>query len=694
MCDGRERSVVVNLKTAQYRQLRPAEGTTGMRVRLLGPVSIENDGRPVVIASKKARALLGYLMLRQGTKVSRSVLTGLLWGERGESQARASLRQTLSELRHALPGSARHSIVANKETIGWVPGSVWLDADVLAAAASSKDDHALQDAAELIAGDLMEGLSVNEAGFEQWLMTERERFRIIACGIYTRSMELAEQREQLEEALAYGLKLLSLDPLQERIHRTLMRLYSAQGRHDVALLQYEQCRRELSSQLGVQPESETDDLARSIRASRRKGGAKLQARPSSGPEPAHESGSALSDRPSVAVLPFTNLSGNPEQEYFADGIVEDIISGLTRLHWLFVIARDSSFIFKNRAIDVKQAGCELGVRYLLEGSVRKAGDHVRIASQLIDVATGTNIWADRFDGALSDIFDLQDQITASVVGAIEPKLRHAEIERARRKPTESVDAYDLFLRAVALNNTRRREDNKEALRLLSRAVEIDQRYAAAYALAGYCYLRQQSQGFASPADPALMEGMRMARLAAEHGQDDPEALWMAGVTLSLLAGETEDGLALIDRSLALNPNSANALMASGLVRACLGETDTAISPLQRSRQLSPLDPIAYGTSLGFAWVHFLAGRYGEASASCDRTLHEAPTYFPPALQIKIACCGLLGQLEDGRKWVDRLLAVNPEASISRSRRWHRLFVKKPGDLEALVDGMRRAGMPE
>ncbi len=341
---------------------------------------------------------------------------------------------------------------------------------------------------------------------------------------------------------------------------------------------------------------------------------------------------SLPDKPSIAVLPFTNLSGDPQQEYFADGIVEDIISGLTRLHWLFVIARDSSFTFKNRAIDVKQVGRELGVRYLLEGSVRKAGDHIRITSQLIDAATGTHIWADHFDGALSDIFDLQDQITASVVGAIEPKLRHAEIERARRKPTESVDAYDLFLRAVALNNTRKKEDNKEALQLLYRAVEIDHQYAAAYALAAYCHFAKRSKVSASPADHVLQEGMRLARLAAEYGQDDPEALWMAGVTMSILAGEAEDGLALIDRSLALNPNSANALMASGLVRACLGETDTAISPLQRSRQLSPLDPIAYGTSLGFAWVHFMAGRYEEASASCDRTLHEAPTYFPPALK--------------------------------------------------------------
>jgi TolB-like protein len=260
-----------------------------------------------------------------------------------------------------------------------------------------------------------------------------------------------------------------------------MRIYVEQGQTALALKQYQLCCDALQSELGVRPEAETERLYQSIQEnrgiSRRTAGQPpaLQAAaetrlPLDAIAPAHdlEAGPSTA-KPSIAVLPFTNLSADPEQDYFADGIVEDIISGLTRLRWLFVIARDSSFIFKGKAIDVRQVGRELGVRYLLEGSVRRAGDRIRIASELLDSATGAHIWADHFDGALSDIFDLQDQITASVVGAIEPKLRHAEIERARRKPTESVDAYDLFLRAVALNATRRKEDNKEALRLLYRS---------------------------------------------------------------------------------------------------------------------------------------------------------------------------------------------------------------------------------
>ncbi len=401
----------------------------------------------------------------------------------------------------------------------------------------------------------------------------------------------------------------------------------------------------------------------------------------------------LPAKPSIAVLPFTNMSGDPEQQYFSDGITEDVISGLARLHWLFVIARDSSFTYKGKTVDVKQVGRELGVRYLLEGSVRKSDERIRITSQLVDATSGAHIWTDRFDGTLKDIFDLQDRVTASVVGAIEPKLRHAEIERARRKPTESVDAYDLFLRAVALNNTKRLEDNKEALSLLKRAIEIDQRYAAAHGLAAFCYVRQRAQGWISPSDPMIAGGIRMARLAAETGQDNPEALWMAGLAISLLAGDFEDGLALIQRSLALNPNSANAWMGSGFVHAYLGDTEAAIAHLERSARLSPLDPLAYATWQAFAVAHFMAGRYEEASAWCDRALHDAPNY-PPALRMKVATCGLLGRLDDGRKWVERLLAVNPDTSVSGLRTYNEVLIKKPGCLEAFLDGLRKAGLPE
>ena len=401
----------------------------------------------------------------------------------------------------------------------------------------------------------------------------------------------------------------------------------------------------------------------------------------------------VSDKPSIAVLPFTNLSGDPEQEYFSDGITEDIISGLARLHWLFVIARNSSFTFKGKAVDAKQVGRQLGVRYLLDGSVRKAGDRVRITSQLIDTATNTHIWTDRFEGALSDIFDLQDKVTASVIGAIEPRLRFAEIERARAKPTESIGAYDLFLRALALHNSLTAEGNTEALRLLARAIVIDPDYATAYGLAAYCYLRRRQRGWLSSEEPITEEGVRLARLAAVKGQDDAEALWMAGLSLAMLAGESEDGVALIERSLLLNPNSASAWMASGMTRAYRGDSTVAIAHLERSLQLNPLNPLQYLTWYGFSVAHFSAGRHTEALPWVDRALLAAPSYLP-AMRLKAALCGLLGQAGEGRRCIERLREVSPQATLGMLRSYYRSSFPRTDCFDAMIDGLRKAGLPE
>jgi adenylate cyclase len=401
----------------------------------------------------------------------------------------------------------------------------------------------------------------------------------------------------------------------------------------------------------------------------------------------------ISDKPSIAVLPFTNMSGDPEQEYFSDGVSEEIISGLARIHWLFVIARNSSFTFKGKAVDVKQIGGQLGVRYVLEGSVRKSGDRVRITSQLIDAGAGTHIWTDRFDGLLSDIFDLQDKVTARVVGAIGPKLRHAEIARARAKPTENVGAYDLFLRALALHNSLTAEGNDEAIRLLTRAVEIDPDYASAYGLAAFCYLRKLQRGWVAPTPELTDQVVRAAQMAAEKGQDDAEALWMAGLVLSMLTRDSDDGPALIEQSLLLNPNSASAWRARGIVRAYRGHRDLAIADLERSMQLSPLDSQAYQTWYGIAVAHFSEERYDLATEWVDRTLRAAPNYVI-AVRLKAAMCGLLGHLEEGGRWVAHLRALSRSATLSDT------ITNLPSGIRAnkyfapLIDGLRKAGLPE
>src|SRR5262249_9790451 len=321
---------------------------------------------------------------------------------------------------------------------------------------------------------------------------------------------------------------------------------------------------------------------------------------------------ALPDKPSIAVLPFQNMSGDPEQEYFADGTVEDIVTALSRFRNLFVISRNSSFTYKGHAVDVKQVGRELGVRYVLEGSVRKAANRVRIAAQLIDAATGGHIWADRFDGALENIFELQDQVTERVVGAIAPKLERAEIERVSRKPTESLDAYDCYLRAHATIHPWTRAGNEEALKLFYRAIELDPGFAAAYGMAAWCRVQRKAGGWMQERE--IGETERLARRAAQLGEDDGIALRVAGFALTYVVRGLGAGVPLIDRAVALNPNLAWAWLYSGLARVWQGQPDLAIEHLAHAMRLSPLDPLIADVQGAIAHAHFFAGRYDEAAS--------------------------------------------------------------------------------
>ncbi len=399
----------------------------------------------------------------------------------------------------------------------------------------------------------------------------------------------------------------------------------------------------------------------------------------------------LPDKPSIAVLPFQNLSGDPEQEYFADGVVEDIISALSCKRWLFVIARNSSFTYKGRSVDVKQIGRELGVRYILEGSVRKAANRVRITGQLIDAATGAHLSADRFDGDLEDIFDLQDRITASVVEAIAPKLEQAEIERAKHKPTESLDAYDYFLRAMASFYQRNREANDEALRLFYKAIEFDPDFATAYGMAAWCHAWRNLSGWMTDRVQEVSEGARLAWRAAELGKDDAVALARTGHALALLVGDLDSGVAFIDRALALDPNLARGWYASGWVRAYRGEPELAIEHQARAMRLSPLDPTLYHMRVGTAFAHMLAGRFEEASSWAERAFREEPNYHPAAI-VMAASNALAGRMEDAGYVMDRLRQIDPGLRISNLKERHP--IRRPADLARFVEGLRKAGLPE
>ncbi len=402
----------------------------------------------------------------------------------------------------------------------------------------------------------------------------------------------------------------------------------------------------------------------------------------------------LPDKPSIAVLPFANMSGDPEQEYFVDGMVEDITTAIARLPWLFVIARNSSFAYKGKSPDVRQVGRELGVRYVLEGSVRKAGNRVRITGQLIDTTTGVHIWADRIDGALDDIFELQDQVASKVVGAIEPRLRLSEIERATRKPTENLDAYDLYLRAVAQTHKFTEESLREAVALAKNALAVDPSYVPVAALIGWCRTLQRAQGWGAVSGAEIVEAVLMARQAIEAGRDDPDVLSLAGTTILFLAGEPAAALAAIDRALALNPNSALSWAARGWVLAMQNQLVPAIEAEQQAIRLSPLDPLAWLFAAGLAFAHVAAGRYEEAIEWADRTLHAQPRHLV-AMRFKLVCLAHLGRTDDAREWLKHVLALQPRLTIAA---WKASYaatsVFSPELLALYTDGLRKAGVPE
>jgi len=400
----------------------------------------------------------------------------------------------------------------------------------------------------------------------------------------------------------------------------------------------------------------------------------------------------FANRPSIAVLPFDNLSGDPEQAYFADGMVEEIITGLAKTSWLFVVARNSSFFYKGKAVDVKQVGRDLGVRYVLEGSVRKSGGRLRITGQLVDATTGAHLWADRFDGSEEDVFDLQDKVTATVVGAIEPAMRSAEIQQARRKPTSSLDAYDWFLRALSRFNLPYASRYREALELCRKAMASDPDYAAACALAGWACAGIYFTAPLSEEQTLREEGIALARKALDFAGDEPIAIAMGAQALSFLSARDRDrALQAAERALSLAPNSAQTWLACGHVHQTRSEGDAAIKHFEQALRLSPRDPFAWSIKTGMAIGYFVDGRWVEALDWAEKALHDNPNFYLP-LRIKIAACGHLGRIAEAQEALRAGMELDPDTSISK---WERLLrAVQASGTESYLAGFRKAGMRE
>jgi adenylate cyclase len=400
---------------------------------------------------------------------------------------------------------------------------------------------------------------------------------------------------------------------------------------------------------------------------------------------------ALPEKPSIAVLPFQNMSGDPEQEHFADGMVEDIITGLSRSKALLVIARNSTFTYKGKAVDIKQVGRELGVRYVLEGSVRKSGNRVRITGQLIDAATGTHLWADRFDSLLDDIFDLQDRVTSSVVGAISPQLERAEIERAQRKPTGSLQAYDYYLRALASSYRFTREANLETLELARAASAIDPHFALSHALAAFSFTQRKAFGWSVNIADEISETRRLAAQAIELDRDDARVLGMAGFALGYVVGEVELAAEFLARAIQLDPNLVLARTWMGWTRVYLGDMDGAIEQLEVAQRVNPLDPRRYVTLTAMAYAHFFAGRNDEASVWAANVGRQQPNYLA-GQRIMMACHAMAGRIDEARQACAVAMQTDPNQRISVSNA--RAPFRRQQDIDKLAQAFRIAGMPE
>ena len=398
---------------------------------------------------------------------------------------------------------------------------------------------------------------------------------------------------------------------------------------------------------------------------------------------------AAVDRPSIAVLPFDNLSGDPEQDYFTDGIVEDITSALSRNRAFFVIARNSSFIYKGAPHDSKQVARDLGVRYLLEGSVRKSGDRVRVTGQLIEAESGRHLWADRFDGQLADVFDLQDQIVVRVVGAIAPRLEKAEMDRARRDTTGDVAAYDLYLRGLACWNRWTKEENGRALQLFHAALAKDPDFSTPYGLAASCHHFARANGWASRFDEAEIRAL--VERAADIGVDDAVALCWAGHVHAYFFKDLDRALLLIDRALELDVNLAVAWQRSGWVRGYAGDSDEAISSLNKAIRLNPLDPRVFLTQSAMAFAHFIAGRDDEAASWAAMALRVKPNWLP-ALRMTIASNAMRGQAERAKRALTAYLRIDPQVTIAKLCEYYPF--RREADRERLIAAARKAGVPE
>jgi TolB-like protein/Tfp pilus assembly protein PilF len=660
-----------------------------LRLELFGGFhACDADGRVIQIAGTKAALLLTYLAIKPERVHTREELIGLLWSDRGDSQARGSLRQALWALGRALKNCRPNPLIVRREKISLDTVAFETDVSTFEALLEKGTPDALASAVKLYGGELLHGMRVRDPIFEDFVQGERTRLNEAVISACNRLLDHQLTAGLDKQAEATARRLLEIDPLQEVAHRTLMQQYASKEQLGLAIKQYERCREIFQRELNVKPGVETERLFDRIRyANSVEGGSK------DSPDPAirehHQDKTAhplLQAKPSIAVLPFVNLSGDDEQGYFSDGITQDIITALSRLRWFLVIAWNSTFVYKGKAIDTRQIGRELDVQYVLEGSVRKSGKRVRVTVELVDARTGTQQWAEKYDRELKDVFKVQDEIAQSVTAAIEPQLVAAEYVRSQNRSSADLSAWEITTRALSHFGRMTKTESDKAIRLLRKAVQDYPDYGPIHSLLAFALLVSGHVGWI-PESEDYQYAAELADRALELDGDDPWAHLALGY-LAFVKRQTGESVREYMRALDLNPNFAIAYGYLGWALVFDGQSDEAIRYFQQALRMSPNDPLKAFFYSGTGVAHYYGRRYDEAVEWIRKAIRERPG-FSAAHRILCASLAQSGKEKETRTAMAKLREVQPNVSIAWVEQ-HVPYTERA--MPHFLDGMRKAGL--